>query len=291
MNSNFTIFTKVKHRLSSILVIILLPLSLCAQMSNSKNYYSGFFLEGKGYCLTYDSRSDTELLEQFYRHGDYLHLPVLRTKSVLSQCIELYEEPVLAYSIPEEEYRYLEYVQGDRDSLEGYFALVETIPEDLLIDIHILRNKVTSISRFVDVEYALGSRGFRSKVWHMPYELLTLTILDPDDPRSEEYKHHLINVKVEFHKEDAIGFDLRRRIVCPYEITNKLTAEVNRSLINYGYLVDDKRWKYPPDLRAALIEFQTDYSLMKGFLDYETLNLLEINMMDYVEPETELSIR
>lgn len=69
-----------------------------------------------------------------------------------------------------------------------------------------------------------------------------------------------------------------RNILCPRQITPKIIDKLHERLINLGYMEPRKVKKYDTALRLALDKFHIDHKMPRGYLDLETLELLEIEL-------------
>jgi hypothetical protein len=76
-----------------------------------------------------------------------------------------------------------------------------------------------------------------------------------------------------------LGKQYKRIVLCPHNINGELIAELNARLIDLGFLSKATRTKYLPEIRDALIEFQKANHLPWGYVDQQTLDNLDINLI------------
>lgn len=100
-------------------------------------------------------------------------------------------------------------------------------------------------------------------------------ILVTDTVNFPNYKHVFINSKI----INNLGKKQLRPVLCPNKIDNTLIAELNARLIDLGFLPYAIRKRYLPDIKNALIEFQKANHLPWGFVDQQTLDNLDINLV------------
>ncbi len=100
-------------------------------------------------------------------------------------------------------------------------------------------------------------------------------ILVTDPVNFPNYKHVFIDYKI----INNLNKKQLRPVLCPDKIDNTLIAELNARLIDLGFLSKATRTKYLPEIRDALIEFQKANHLPWGFVDQQTLDNLDINLI------------
>jgi len=275
---------KFKHIPFILFIFSFLAMNAQIQLVNKKGYYDGFFYQEGKVCYTYEFRSDTVLLNDFLISDNYLNIPVIKYKSNLKNCVQDSNLYYLPYEHDEEShfedipYEYL--IEGDNTEeyyIDGYnteesLTKYNTIPIERIKEIDIIRNKESIVPLQFKKDDGKSAFGYSE----VPFEFISLKILDKVASESNLYNDQVVSVNIEFYDDDIIGMGLKKKLICPENINRSLISSLNESLVSFGYLEDKKRVSYMREIKNALVEFQKEFSLMQGYLDYETLEMLDI---------------
>ena len=260
-----------------LLIQLIISANVLCQISfeNRNNYYDGNYFKDNEFCFAYNF--DSKLIENDnYQIVDgHLKLRVLRTA-----------KNMLEISFDE----YGLHVPFDRESMNNYwFHLLETLNEDELkeffsysdniltenIDtLFVIRNNLESNSRWVEKTDGHGKL-YYCKI-ESPNEIIKFLVVKNTEIDSLKYTNSTVELDIEIRDKNIVTLDSKNRILCPQEIDMNLIKKLNESLIDFKYLPEGNRHDYLPEIKRALGEFQIDFSLMKGFVDQNTLNALGI---------------
>jgi len=249
----------------SALLTTLVSLQLLSQVALvlPENYYEDYFLQvSNNACYGINLDPKTNFCDSLDVYEGYTELRVLPYSPGAYRLREDDEGVFLPYDLTEG---------------EKYHSSMQ---REMLTD---MRRKMREHIEFVDTINILRDNPAptpilnRSRRKATPFEFFRFYILDTARFGYQRAEENFVSIFVEVRENDLIAPDLRRRIICPTEISRELVKELNQKLIDLGYLKDEYRRIYAPEIRNAIGRLQKNRKLPKGFLDLETLEELEVD--------------
>ncbi len=255
----------------------------CAQLTfgqlvfeSSSNYYEGDYDKYKGQCYCKSFKVDSSFLTSFVLEN-YITLNVVATWENLWPF--RYNEDdflVLPYEVPGED---AQGVYSELNKEQDKWLLDFSTDNPLLDTVYVLRNQSSIYWYDGETHEPLGAGSKRVDYDYVnmysrtkPYQEFRFSVLK--DTANFPYFR---TVHIEFHEGDGVNRLGNRKIICPEKIKVALIERMNDRLIEMGYLTNEKRRKFLPEVREALFQFQEDYNLEVGYVDQQTLDYLDIN--------------
>ena len=238
-----------------------------------ENYYTGYFLQmSSNECYAIDFEPSINLLDSMLVYNDFIELKVIPF-SLYTNLLRYDDEGVfLPYDLEEGEmYRKIMKENFPKES-NFRFSDFTFSNIDFIDTIDILRDKPSRNPAVVCGDI---------KKREIPFEYFRFYTIDTTRFGHLRFEDKLITIHVEVKDNDIISNELRRRIVCPNEIDRELIKELNQRLIDLGYLKDEYRRVYAPEIKNAIDRFQSNRNLPVGFLDHKTLKLLKVKSSYY----------
>lgn len=266
-------------KLLSILFIVITASNLFGQFYcvNPDEYYDKFYFKENDVCYSISDYSSSFQSNDFDIEAESLMLNLIFTKNNFGR---VFMDDIGLF-IPYENDHYDRYKDHLIDSLgrEDYYNLnLESlsIPASYIDTLYVVRNQEGGKI----IEHKTKEPGLRRfEMVKVPIELMKFYILDSNKIDHSKYNVYTFNIDIEFKESDYISKkDPFVEIVCPEKINSLLIKKINVRLIEKGYLTDRSRKLYQGDVKKAVQRFQRDNDLNIGFIDQNTLDLLEVKL-------------